>query len=69
MGNGMEIPAYNRFYRLWKEGYALFLWKCVIRLQMAQLRILLTECRNAPCHCDIHPGNVKWKDGQMRRSL
>ena len=21
----------------------------------------MPEC---PCHCDIHPGNVKWKDGK-----
>ena len=24
MGNGMEIPAYNRFYRLWKEATPFF---------------------------------------------
>ncbi len=63
MGNGMEIPAYNRFYRLWKEATPFFVEMCdkVTDGLTKDLTDGMPEC---PCHCDIHPGNVKWKDGK-----
>ena len=60
MGNGMEIPAYNRFYRLWKEATPFFVEMCdkVTDGLTKDLTDGMPEC---PCHCDIHPGNVNGK--------
>ncbi len=57
------MPENNRFLRLWKESLPFFLEMCD-KVESSITPELLAGMPEVPCHCDIHPGNAKWKDGK-----
>lgn len=61
--NNTGIPENDRFYRLWKETEPFFVEMCDKAL-IGMTPELLAGMPELACHCDIHPGNVKWRDGK-----
>ncbi len=62
-GEGLGIPDNNRFYGLWKEALP-FMQEMCDKVIVGMTKELVAGMPECPCHCDIHPGNVKWKDGK-----
>lgn len=59
----LGIPHHNRFLRLWKDSLPFVLEMCD-KVKSDITPEMLKGMPEVPCHCDIHPGNAKWKDGK-----
>ncbi|MDO4542332.1 MAG: phosphotransferase, partial [Bacillota bacterium] len=59
----LGIPENNRFLRLWK-GSLPYVKEMADKVRDNITPELLANMPEVPCHCDIHPGNVKWHEGK-----
>lgn len=59
----LGIPSHNRFLRLWQDSLPFIMEMCH-KVKDGITPELLKGMPEVPCHCDIHPGNAKWKDGK-----
>lgn len=61
---GLGIPENDRYLKLWKESLDEIVHNCGVARQGLEQHDFLAKAPITPCHCDYHPGNVKWRDGK-----
>ncbi|MEG0873786.1 MAG: phosphotransferase [Clostridiales bacterium] len=59
----LGIPENDHFLRLWQDSLPFFLEMCD-KAKNNLTPEMLAVMPEVPCHCDIHPGNVKWQNGK-----
>lgn len=61
---GLGMPETDRFLMLWKDSLDEMVQNCDRARKGLEQGGFLANAPQTPCHCDYHPGNVKWRDGK-----
>ncbi|MDO4542219.1 MAG: phosphotransferase [Bacillota bacterium] len=62
--DGLPIPERDRYIILYKSSVDEVLANCDKARKGLEDSGMLETAPKTPCHCDYHPGNVKWQDGK-----
>lgn len=63
-GKVAQLPSSDRFRLLWEKRLEDVLENCRIAREYFLRPGVSENMPTCPCHCDFHPGNVKWIDNR-----